>query len=743
MKKFVYVYLVLGLLSVFSALASNAPTEQNTERLAPALLQQVSIKQVSATAEVLYSISQTKLEADGHWQRTSYYSIRINDLASARDYGRIVIPFNHYYSDMHLDFANSLSPQGKLNALAEDALQRRVTGGGQDFYSDSSELVFSLPEVHAGSVIEFQYTQKSRNLAFAELYNERSTPFWFQEKVAKDSWRADYVHNYQFSFTTLADKTIYSKSYQTHPEQSVNTQNGEWLTRTWQMNNVAEIVVERRMPRGHKVRPEMMISTQKDWAVVDQWTWNKVEDKLAESINVKAAVAELALGQHANYQQKVQAVYQHLQDKVRYVFAHLGRGGYDPHYPDEVIKAGYGDCKDQTVLAVAMLRELGIESYPALVETPRNGDSDTELVRLIFDHMIVYIPEQDGHKELWLDTTGDRGLFPGMSNFMVGQNALIVNGQGGRLLDIGEDGFAENLATLNIVYQLDEQGASQAQVDIELSGMFEQHIRSWYKHSSEQNAATQQFFKGLYSQGLEFDMTGQVLNTEALFKPVVMSAKFNFEKQADANPIHGANLNQLLGTFADFNGLPIPEERVNRYIDKYAYTLKLNAKFIGGAEKVASLVQSSPSMQNEFFDLVQTGKKQGDDYLVSIEFNHKDIDISAQKYQEYYAKVQQMSRLDAWLVSLRTEPSKVQNLVKQQTKEQFGSDSVQVYLVEARKLLQQGKFTAAIVPAKKAVDLDNNNGEAWYVLATAQGFATQIEASQQSFAKAAELGYQP
>mgnify|MGYP000430458845 CR=1 FL=1 len=365
MKKFVYVYLVLGLFSVFSALASNAPAEQNTERLAPALLQQVSIKQASATAEVLYSISQTKLEADGHWQRTSYYSIRINDLASARDYGRIVIPFNHYYSDMHVDFANSLSPQGKLNALAEDALQRRVTGGGQDFYSDSSELVFSLPEVHAGSVIEFQYTQKSRNLAFAELYNERSTPFWFQEKVAKDSWRADYVHNYQFSFTTLADKTIYSKSYQTHPEQSVNTQNGEWLTRTWKMNNVAEIVVERRMPRGHKVRPEMMISTQKDWAVVDQWTWNKVEDKLAASINVKAAVAELALGQHVSYQQKVQAVYQHLQDKVRYVFAHLGRGGYDPHYPDEVIKAGYGDCKDQTVLAVAMLQELGIESYPA------------------------------------------------------------------------------------------------------------------------------------------------------------------------------------------------------------------------------------------------------------------------------------------------------------------------------------------------------------------------------------------
>ncbi|EWH08454.1 hypothetical protein DS2_17342 [Catenovulum agarivorans DS-2] len=741
MKKICYLYFVFAVFSSF--LVKAAEPAQTTPRLAPDLLEQTSLEKRSTTAEVLYSISQTKLLADGHWQRTSYYSIRINDLASARDYGRIVIPYNHYYSDMELDFANSLSPEGKLNALAKDALQRRVTGGGQDFYSDSSELVFSLPEVHAGSVIEFQYTQKSRNLAFPELYNERSTPFWFQEKVAKDSWRADFVHHYQFSFTTLADNTIYTKAYLNHPLQSTDSQDGPWLTRSWKMNHVAEIVVERRMPRGHKIRPELMLSTQKDWSVVDQWTWNKVADKLPATLKVKGAVAQLGLSPHASYQQKVEAVYQHLQDKVRYVFAHLGRGGYDPHFPDDVIQAGYGDCKDQTVLAVAMLRELGIDSYPALVETPRNGNSDTELVRLIFDHMIVYIPPQNGQQELWLDTTGDRGLFPGMSNFMVGQNALIVNGRGGRLLDIAQTSFNDNSAVLNIVYQLDESGASQAQVDIELSGMFEQHIRSWYKHSSEQSAATQQFFKGLYSQGLEYQLVGEVLNSEALFTPVRLSAKFNFDKQDESNPIHGANLNQLLGMFADFNNLPIPEERVNRYIDKYPYTLKLNAKFIGGADKVASLVQSSPSMDNDFFTVAQQGKQQQDDFVVSIEFAHHKLDLTVPAYQDYYAKVQQMSRLDAWLVSLRTDPNKVQTLAKQQASAQFGNHSVEFYLVEARQLLQQGKFSDAIVPAKKAVELDNKNGEAWYVLATAQGFATQIEASKRSFAKAAELGYQP
>ncbi|WP_143871272.1 DUF3857 and transglutaminase domain-containing protein [Catenovulum sediminis] len=715
-----------------------------TERLAPELTQQQQLVSKSISAETLYAVNHSTLNEDGHWQRVSYYSIRINDLAAARDYGRIVIPFNHYYSEMQLDFANSYSAQGKLNALADDALQRRITGGGQDFYSDSSELVFSLPEVNPGTIIEFQFTQISKKLAFPKLYTERSTPYWFQGKVAQDSWRADYVHNYEFQFTYPQSQQIYTRYFNQHPKAEVIASLNGWNTKRWQMKDVPEMVIERRMPSGHEVRPQMMLSTLKDWSAVDAWTWAKVVDKLQPSTALQLAIASLGLNEFATDEEKVRAVYRYLQTKIRYVFAHLGRGGYDPHKPEKVIEAGYGDCKDQTVLAVAMLRALGIEAYPALVETPRNGNSDTQVVRLIFDHMVVYIPATSERSEIWLDTTGDRGLYPGMSNYMVGQNALIVDGEGGQLIDIAEESFATNKAQLNIHYYQDESGASKASLSIELSGMFEQHIRSWWKHSSEQAVALQQFVKGLYSQGLDFSVDAQVHNSESLDTPVSITADYHFSESPDNNElVRAASVMQVLGLFADFSNLPMPAERVHRYVEKYPYHLSMRVKVEDGKQTIASLIQNAQAVDATHFNLQQSAKRLEDGVLLSIDFTHPELDLTLEEYQEYHNHISKLAKQEVWLVSLRVDPEKDKIAELSKVAAEQGKNSLQAYLLTARQLIEKGEFSAAIEPARKAIELDNNSGEAWYLLATAQGFATQVEASLKSFAKAEELGYQP
>src|SRR5690606_30312407 len=144
------------LLALFISKLSHA--DALSSRLAPTLDEQATIETKDSNAEVLYALEKTVFEEDGSWPRISYYSIRINSIEAARDYGRIVIPFDHYYSDINLDFANARSKAGKITAVAQDTVQHRITGGGQDFYSDSSELVFSLPNVVPGSIIEFQFT---------------------------------------------------------------------------------------------------------------------------------------------------------------------------------------------------------------------------------------------------------------------------------------------------------------------------------------------------------------------------------------------------------------------------------------------------------------------------------------------------------------------------------------------------------------------------------------------------------
>ena len=54
---------------------------------------------------------------------------------------------------------------------------------------------------------------------------------------------------------------------------------------------------------------------------------------------------------------------------VRYVSIQIGIGGYKPHTPSQVCSNRYGDCKDKAFLLSLLLRELGAEAYPALVNT--------------------------------------------------------------------------------------------------------------------------------------------------------------------------------------------------------------------------------------------------------------------------------------------------------------------------------------------------------------------------------------
>lgn len=717
-------------------------------RLAPELAEQAELPQYSKTAETLYSISTSELQADGHWQRTAYYSIRINDLAAARDYGRIVIPYNHYYSDMTLDFAHTLNAAGKINSLAKDALQTRVTGGGQDFYSDSSELVFSLPDVAIGTIIEFQFTEKSKILAFPELYADRSVPYWYQNTVAKDKWRADFVHFYQFSFTHPAQTPIYTDINALHAQNPKVVKKDNQITNVWIMEKVPHLEVERNMPSAFKTTPILYLSTIQDWRKLNAWSWQKVKDQFVITPELSGVIKSFNLDPNATRIEKIRAVYDYMQAEVRYVFAHLGRGGYDAHYPNKVIEASYGDCKDQSVLAVALLRGLGIDAYPALVQTPRAGNSRTQLVKLMFDHMVVYIPKTDELDEIWLDNTGDRSLFPGMSNRMVGQNALIVNGVGGELVKIKPDSFVEDTVNMQLDYYLnhdDPQQGIQVNLNVAMQGVFEQHIRSWWKHNAEKDVALKKMVEGIYSRSLDFDVDAQLNHSENLYLPVNIQAKYQFKPSADQsiNDSIGASVMQVINLFADFSNLPLPETRHHDYIDKMAYQLNLKVILHGDKNHLPIVYKSPINLESPYLNLIQTGKQVGDNYQIDIQFKFNELALNNAEYKQYYQVVKNLLQQDAWLLSLRVKPDNALNEPYLAQVETFGENSIQAYIEQTKSLIEKGDFLAALEPAQKAIELDNLNGEAWYWLATAQGFSTQIAQSAESFAKASELGYEP
>ncbi len=730
----IYRHLWLFLLATCFTLPSLA---DEPKRIGPPLKSQQSVALKSTEAEVLHHIEHVELLDNDHWRRTSYVSIRVNSIESARDYGRISIPFNHYYSEMHLDFANTLSPNGNIKRVLADAIQERVTGGGQDFYSDRSELVFSLPDINPGSILEFQFSGKSKVRPIPSLFSDTVSPYWFQSTVAKDGWRADYLHHHKYTLSYPASTHISLKTYAGYAPKKARAHASERIIDTWETHAIPAVTSEQWLPIWHSLIPQMRLSTLDDWQAINNWTWNLVKEKLSPTPTITQIAQQIGRDLPESKAEKVKAVYAYVQKNIRYVFAHLGRGGYEPHFPAETHDAKYGDCKDQTILTIALLNALGVEAYPALIQTPKSGRDDQAIVELFFDHMITYIPEQAGLPATWLDTTGDRSLYPGISNYLAEQNALIVKPKRGILTRLSADTLNANRANLDLNLRRNEQGQTVADLRIFLSGTYEQNMRSWWAYNSNRENELEQFVSGFYNTQLGYELTTQLHNQDEVFDPVYITATYTFKKDEDGEPISfSASVSQLLSMYADISSLPNPASRTHRFYAPYPIELEMHVSFMGEKGTIPALVQSSDGLKNQFFTLQQRGSSKGNEYRYAINFERQPLDLSTEEYTHFHEQINQALQLKPWVVTLIKDNSAAPAAVT-------AHSTVETRIKHTEQLLQQGKFKEALIAAEEAVSIHTDNGKAWYLLGTAQGLNALFDESDESFKQAHALGFLP
>lgn len=118
----------------------------------------------------------------------------------------------------------------------------------------------------------------------------------------------------------------------------------------------------------------------------------------------EARVDAIALA-HPTPEARAFAALRLVQDELRYVSLSVGAGGYFARPPVEVIAAGFGDCKDKSLLLRVMLSRLGVTAAVALTDLDGGYGLPEELPGLgAFDHMILRAT-LDG-RAVWMDPTG-------------------------------------------------------------------------------------------------------------------------------------------------------------------------------------------------------------------------------------------------------------------------------------------------------------------------------------------------
>src|SRR5262249_12023900 len=98
------------------------------------------------------------------------------------------------------------------------------------------------------------------------------------------------------------------------------------------------------------------------------------------------------------------ALLAYIHREVRYTGVEFGDASIVPRTPSETLQRRYGDCKDQALLLVGLLRAAGVAANVAVLRASNTDDIDPTMPGLRrFNHAIVYVPAA----ALWIDPSNE------------------------------------------------------------------------------------------------------------------------------------------------------------------------------------------------------------------------------------------------------------------------------------------------------------------------------------------------
>ena len=186
-----------------------------------------------------------------------------------------------------------------------------------------------------------------------------------------------------------------------------------------------------------------------------------------------------------------------VEQKTRYFFLGMGDGGYVPARADDTWDRRFGDCKAKTALLLAVLKRLGVEAEPVLVNLGA-GDGLDELPPSVqlFNHVLVRV--KIGGESYWLDGTRSGDTNPQAMHPPAHKWGLPLRAQGATLEAIVERPI--NVPTVATVLRLDaSKGLDKkagAHVTVTFSGVFASGMRATLARTSKadfERAFRQQF----------------------------------------------------------------------------------------------------------------------------------------------------------------------------------------------------------------------------------------------------------
>ena len=337
--------------------------------------------------------SDTDVAADATAVQTGHYEFQASNAAAAQAMAQQTISFSERLESVEVIEAATLKADGRRFPvdLATVVTQLQPGVANMPSYGDLKRLVVIYPSVEAGDSILLTWRRHIHHPMMPGTFSAvslfaRTVPFG----------------NAKVTLSTPANMPLVLDAHGV--ETTSELRDGR---NVYHWNYSADAVAEDPAVLVPMDRaPRVFASSLPDWDAFGHIWASLVADKNVVTPRIQTLADELTAGT-TNRRQQAERLYDWVGTHIRWVAIHIGNGSIIPHVADDVLANGYGDCKDQVMLLIALLRAKGVSADPVLINADNSYTLPAAAVVNAFTHCITYLPEWD----IYADTTAGGAVF--------------------------------------------------------------------------------------------------------------------------------------------------------------------------------------------------------------------------------------------------------------------------------------------------------------------------------------------
>jgi len=278
----------------------------------------------------------------------------------------------------------------KLPSTKISVIQRETDLENQ-LYDGRLTANIIIDDLRVGDIVEYSFTREGENPVYNNIFAYERSVEWsvpvYQQRIRVLWGKAKQLH----VNTINSDVKINKRQLGSLTEYSV------------EYDNSKPVYLNSEIPAWYNPHAMVFFSESGSWSEIALWAL-PLYQRAIESGPELAAVVDGIRDKYKDPAQQIVEALKFVQGEIRYLGIEMGKNSHEPTPADDTLQRRYGDCKDKTVLFISLLKLLGVEASPALV--------NTEITRHIskyppvidaFDHVIVKVRFDD--KVYWLDPT--------------------------------------------------------------------------------------------------------------------------------------------------------------------------------------------------------------------------------------------------------------------------------------------------------------------------------------------------